>query len=160
MWGYGYRVDANCARCPETIKLVEQIPGLRTAMFSIHAPGVHIPLHKGVTKGMITCHLALKTPTAREKCRIEVNGESYSWREGETFIFDDTYKHEVWNDTDEDRVILLIQFDRPLRFPGSLLRSAILGAIRLSPFVQDAKRNMSRWVDRMKQAEKAAGSQS
>ena len=156
LWGYGYRIPENCKRCPRTAELVEQIPGLKSALFSIHAPGVHIPRHKGVTKGMITCHLALKVPKEREKCRIFVHDQDYLWEEGKTFVFDDTFKHEVWNDSDEDRVILLVQFARPLRFPGSLYRAVILELIRLSPFVQEARRNMRHWTDRMKAAERAA----
>jgi beta-hydroxylase len=31
-------------------------------MFSMHEPGTHLPRHRGVTKGMVTCHLGLKIP--------------------------------------------------------------------------------------------------
>jgi len=59
LWGYGIRVEKNCARCPRTSTLVESIPGLITAMFSIHEAGAHLPGHRGVTKGMLTYHLGL-----------------------------------------------------------------------------------------------------
>ena len=153
MWGYGFRMPDNCARCPETARIVESVPGLKTAMFSIHAPGVHIPRHKGATKGMLTCHLALIVPREGEKCRMQVDEQMYHWHEGRTLVFDDTYHHEVWNETDEDRVILLLQFARPLRLPGRIISSIFLSAIRWSPFVQDARRNMLNWEQRLKQAE-------
>ena len=35
-------------------------------------------------------------------------------------IFDDTYEHEAWNDTDRTRVVLFVDFVRPLRAPGTL----------------------------------------
>ncbi len=145
IWGYGFRVPENCARCPETARLVEAIPGLKTALFSIHAPGLHIPRHKGVTKGMITCHLPLIVPPQPGACRMAVADELYHWEEGRTLAFDDTYPHEVWNDSPEDRVILLLQVDRPLALPGRVISSAFLTAVRWSPFVQDARRNMRRW---------------
>ena len=143
--GYGYRVDHNAAKCPRTTAIVEQIPGLISAFFSIHAPGVHIPRHKGMTKATITCHLGLLVPKERDKCRMEIAGTVYYWEEGKTLVFDDVSRHEVWNDSDEDRVILLIQFARPLRFPGSLIADFFLALVRVSPFVQDAKRALAKW---------------
>lgn len=145
LWAYGYKVEENCQRCPETVRLVSSIPGLRTAMFSIHAPGLHIPRHKGSTKGMLTCHLGLKVPVRKRKCRIKVRKRYFSWEEGKTFIFDDTSPHEVWNDTAEERVILLLQFNRPVRFPGNLIAYAFLQGIRHSPFIKDGRRNLSKW---------------
>ncbi len=156
LWGYGYKVPENCRRCPETAKIVECVPGLRSAFFSVHAPGLHIPRHKGVTKGMLTCHLGLSVPREREKCRMMVEDQELVWQAGKSFVFDDTYHHEVWNDTEDDRVILLIQFDRPLRFPGNLLYKAFMRAIRWSPFVQDAKRNLKRWEKTYAAAEREA----
>jgi len=48
--GFGERLSKNCAQAPETTKLLEQIPGIQTAWFSILAPGYHIPAHRGVTR--------------------------------------------------------------------------------------------------------------
>lgn len=144
LWGYGYKSPLNCKRCPKTTEIVERIPGLMTAMFSIHAPGIHIPRHKGVTKGMVVCHLGLIVPKAREKCRMQVEDRLLHWDPGKTFVFDDTYAHEVWNDTDEDRVILLLQVERPLRGVGRALARIFMTAIRWSPFVQDARRKWSK----------------
>ena len=50
------------------------------------------------------------------------------WAEGETLVFDDTYQHEVWNDTDGTRVVLLIQFERPLRNPGKWIADTVPAA--------------------------------
>ena len=69
-----------------------------------------------------------------------------SWELGKTIVFDDTYKHEVRNDTDEDRVVLLLHLRRPVRFPARLLASAIFTAIKWSPFVRDGIANHRRWA--------------
>lgn len=142
LWGYGHRVDQNCARAPRTAALVDRIPGLITAMFSVHEPGTHLPRHRGVTKGMITCHLGLIIPDDPERCRIAVEDQVYSWAPGRFFIFDDTYKHEVWNETDEDRVILLIHVRRPLRGAGKWVERLFFRALQLSPFVQRVRANL------------------
>ena len=150
LWGYGYPIDENLARCPETQKIVEAIPGLNSAFFSILAPGTHIPEHRGVTKGLITCHLGLIVPRDGD-VRMRVHDRVVRWAEGETLVFDDTYQHEVWNDTAGTRVVLLIQFERPLRNPGKWIADKFLHVVRKSAFVQEARQNISSWNAAVKQ---------
>lgn len=150
LWGYGYPIDENLVRCPRTRDLVAQIPGLNSAFFSILAPGTHIPEHRGVTKGLITCHLGLIVPRDGD-VRMRVHDRTVRWSEGETLVFDDTYNHAVWNDTSGTRVVLLIQFERPLRNPGKWIADAFLNVVRRSAFVQDAVRNIGDWNAAVKQ---------
>lgn len=142
--GYGYPIEENLARCPRTAALVARVPGLNSAFFSILTPGAHIPAHRGVTKGLITCHLGLIVPRDGD-VRMRLGDRVVRWAEGETLVFDDTCRHEVWNDTRGTRVLLSIQFRRPLRQPGRLIADLFLGAVRRSPFVQDARANLARW---------------
>lgn len=144
LWGYGYPIDDNLARCPRTRALVEAIPGLNSAFFSILEPATHIPEHRGVTKGLITCHLGLIVPRDGD-VRMRVHDRIVRWAEGETLVFDDTYNHEVWNDTEGTRVVLLIQFERPLRNPGKWFADVFMGFVRRSAFVQEARANIDRW---------------
>lgn len=150
IWGYGYRIDDNADRCPRTAALVEGIPGLNSAFFSILAPGTHIPDHRGVTKGLITCHLGLIVPRDGD-VRMRVHDRTVRWAEGETLVFDDTYQHEVWNDTGGTRVVLLVQFERPLRHPGKWFAAKFLNIVRRSAFVQEARENISQWNQAVKQ---------
>ena len=150
LWGYGYPIEDNLAHCPETQKIVEAIPGLNTAFFSILAPGTHIPEHRGVTKGLITCHLGLIVPRDGD-VRMRVDDRIVRWAEGETLVFDDTYRHEVWNDTTGTRVVLLVQFERPLRNPGKWIADKFLHVVRKSAFVQEARDNISSWNAAVKQ---------
>lgn len=145
LWGYGYQSKANCARCPKTTALVSKIPGLRTAMFSIHEPGMRIAPHKGVTAGICVGHLGLQIPAQRQDCAIRIADQVRHWENGKAFVFDDTYKHETWNNTSEPRIILLLHFDRAVRFPGNLLAGLFMAGIRLSPFVGDVRRQMDHW---------------
>lgn len=149
LYGYGYRIDRNCRLCPETTRLVESIPGMFTAFFSVLAPGKHIPLHRGPYKGLLRCHLALLVPEPKEQCWIEVGGVRKHWEEGKCVVFDDTYKHQVQNNTDGTRVVLFLDILRPLRFPGSLLNWLILHIMRWSPFIRDAVRNQRAWERRL-----------
>jgi ornithine lipid ester-linked acyl 2-hydroxylase len=148
-YGYGFRSDANCARCPETTRLIESIPGMKTAMFSILAPGKRIPPHDGPYKGVLRYHLGLIVPDAPDDTRdwvgIKVGGEVAHWSEGRSLVFDDTYEHEAWNDTDETRVVLFVDVVRPLRQPMRMANAAIIKIIGWSPFIQDAKRRHRQW---------------
>ena len=151
--GYGCDIAENMKRCPRTTRLARKVPGLNSAFFSILAPGAHIPPHRGVTKGLMTCHLGLIVPNGN--VRMRVDREIVRWADGETLVFDDTYEHEVWNDTDETRVVLLIQFARPLRAPGKWLANLFLWGVKHTAFVREARDNVALWTRNMHQVEDA-----
>lgn len=142
LFGFGYRIDENCKLCPETARLLENVPGLRTAFFSILAPGYRIPPHRGVTKGVVRGHLCLIAPDRAESCWMRVGDQRVIWREGECVVFDDTFEHEVRNDTDQRRIVLLVDVDRPMRPFGRVIHRLFMAAIRASDYVQGARRNL------------------
>ena len=152
---FGERFDPNCTRCPETARLLDRTPHIRNAWFSILAPHYRIPPHKGPTNGIIRIHLGLIVPRDSEHCRIRVDKEVFGWEEGKCVVFDDYFEHEVWNDTDEQRVVLFFDVDRPLRPLGRLLNKMLLAGIRRSPYVRDARRNMLAWEKRHREREQA-----
>ncbi|MEN8174205.1 MAG: aspartyl/asparaginyl beta-hydroxylase domain-containing protein [Pseudomonadota bacterium] len=145
LYGYGYRRDAACACCPETARAVERIPGLESAFFSILAPGAALKPHKGPTKALLTCHVPLWVPEERGRCYIEVDGQRHVWKPGEVFLFDDTCRHEVRNDTDQERVVLLIHVRRPTTGLGRVVSTSFLQLIKWSPFVREARRSLDAW---------------
>jgi len=149
LYGYGYRSDRGCARCPETARLLERVPGMTSAWFSILAPGKHIPRHSGVTKAIIRCHLALKVPKQGNRVRMQVGAELCHWQEGRCLLFDDSRKHEVWNDTDEERVVLIFDVERPMTRKGRAVARIQSWVLRQSPFVRDARKNQLAWEDRI-----------
>lgn len=144
-YAYGVKAEGNCARCPATTRLVEAVPGMKTAFFSIISAGKHIPAHRGPFKGVLRYHLGLLVPEPRERCRIRVGSEVRHWEEGRSLVFDDTYEHEVWNDTDGLRAVLFLDVVRPLRFPANLINHVILFLIAHSPFVKDGVQNYKAW---------------
>ena len=111
LWENGVRRDANCARCPRTAALVERLPLIivpdraPNAFFSVLRAGARIPPHTGVTNMRATIHLGLIVPLG---CGFRVGGETREWRSGKAWAFDDTIEHEAWNDSGEDRVVLIV----------------------------------------------------
>ncbi len=142
LFGFGQKLEKNAKLAPRTCEILEKVPNLQTAWFSILAPGYHIPAHTGVTKGIVRAHLGLLIPEAYEKCRIRVDDTITAWKPGEIFVFDDTYEHEVWNDTDEERVILLFDFNRPMKLGGRILNKIMMSAMKMTAFYQDPKKNL------------------
>jgi ornithine lipid ester-linked acyl 2-hydroxylase len=109
LYAFGHKLPQNCQRCPETTRLVEQIPGMTTAGFSSLAPGTHIVPHVGYTNAVLRCHLGLIVP---DGCALRVGEETRQWQAGKALIFDDTVEHEAWHRGKGDRVVLLIDVKR------------------------------------------------
>ena len=121
LYAFGRRIAANCDLCPETVRLIESVPGMQTAGFSRLGPGAHIRPHVGLDRGVLRCHLGLHVPP---ECELRVGSETRGWGEGEILLFDDTSEHEARNRSDSARVVLLLDFKRN---PGDFhLKYAIL----------------------------------
>ena len=148
--GFGARVEHNCARCPETMRVLEAIPGLQSAFFSILAPGFHIREHRGVTKGIIRVHLGVKVPKAADQCYMRIDDQRFHWEEGKVVVFDDTFRHEVFNNTEEERVVLFLDVDRPMRWVGRTLHRGFVALIRRTAYYKDPMRNLAKWEERFR----------
>lgn len=145
LYVYGRRVDDNCAVCPRTAAILDTLPGLRSAMFSILKPRYRIAPHKGPTRAVIRAHLGLKVPRDWQNVWIRVDDQVLHWQEGKVVLFDDTYEHEVHNDTDELRAVLFIDIDRPMDRVGTIFNRMLLWLIQASPYVKQPLKNLSRW---------------
>lgn len=140
-WFVGYDVwdDPNCLRCPSTAAVLRAVPGLTTGFFSILSPGKRLPPHHGPYRGVLRHHLALIVPEPTRSCGIRVGDQTRHWEEGRSLVFDDTYEHEAWNDTEGERVVLFLDIKRPLRPPLNWVNSGIVKAVSHSPFVTSAR---------------------
>lgn len=158
LYAYGHRIHQNCMSCPETDRLLSHIPGMKTAMFSILAAGKHIPQHRGPYKGVLRYHLGLIIPQPYESCMIRVKDEIRTWAPAESLIFDDSHPHEAWNRSSSERVVLFVDFERPLPFPLSVLNRVMIARIARTPFVTTAVerlRNPNLIAEERRQAEEA-----
>lgn len=147
--GVGMDCRENARRCPETMKMLEKIPGVTTAFFSILSPRKHIPSHRGPWAGVLRLHVGLLVPEPRDQVRIRIANQTCLWQEGRCLIFDDTWNHEVWNDTDGYRVVLFIDFERPLKWPLNWINHALLNLAPLAPFLREAKGKQKAWEKKM-----------
>jgi aspartyl/asparaginyl beta-hydroxylase (cupin superfamily) len=146
--GYGFRSRANIKLCPNTWRICQNIPGLITVMFSILEPGKHLPAHRGPYNGVLRLHLGLIVPEPRDQLGIRVEHDVYRWQEGEAVVFDDAYEHEAWNRTPHTRVVLFVDFIKPLRFPANILNWLLLHLAVFTSFIREGVDNQKAWEKR------------
>jgi aspartyl/asparaginyl beta-hydroxylase (cupin superfamily) len=103
---------------------IKQIPSVITAGFSKLGPGTKLSYHKGWAKlsnNVLRCHLGLKVP--KNKCKILVTKENdypnltnikaMYQKENKWIIFDDSLYHSASNDSDTDRIVMILDIIRP-----------------------------------------------
>jgi beta-hydroxylase len=125
----GQRLDENCRRCPQTACILESVPGITMAGFSLLTAGTRIRPHKGITDRVLRCHLGLTVPNS---CGLCVAGEIRHWQTGKCLVFDDTVEHSAWNDSKENRIVLLVDFLKSEMELGQSLPPSIAAALNHS----------------------------
>tara|TARA_Y100000310_G_scaffold340653_2_gene437206 strand:+ start:93 stop:647 length:555 start_codon:yes stop_codon:yes gene_type:complete len=98
--------------CKKSLAFLRSLDHIHVATYSVLRPGAKIYPHVGEDKGkdVYRVHLPIIIPKDSKNCWIKVNGQKKSWKTGELLIFDDKIEHEVHNDTEEERVIILMDF--------------------------------------------------
>ena len=113
LWRFGRPERENTIRCPLTTSLIESLPVSRDAgltYLSALAPGTRVAPHCGPTNTRLRVHLGLFVP---DGCGIRVGQESRTWENGRAIVFDDSFEHEVWNEGDETRYVLILDIWHP-----------------------------------------------
>jgi beta-hydroxylase len=112
---YGANLKSAEQLCPKTVALINQLPHVKGAMFTMLPPGARLVKHRDPYAGSLRYHLGLVTPNS-DDCYISVDGQKYAWRDGEAVMFDETYIHYAENKTDKNRIILFVDVKRPVTF--------------------------------------------
>ena len=116
LWEKGGPVPGIADRCPRTMEAMRAVPlphittRAPSILFSLLRPGARIPPHAGVMNARLICHLPLIVP---QPSGFRVGNETRAWEEGKLLVFDDSIEHEAWNDSAEDRVVLIFDIWRP-----------------------------------------------
>ncbi len=116
LWQEGIALPDHIARFPRTVKALEawprcEVPGCSpTAVFSILDAKTRIPAHTGVANTRLIVHLPLIVPPG---CGFRVGAERREWQPGKAFVFDDSFEHEAWNDSDVPRAVLILDIWSP-----------------------------------------------
>lgn len=121
----GFKPKTNRTLCPETCQVLDRIPTLLQAFFSVLDPGKNVPRHEGPYLGYLRYHLGLRVPKEDPPVLV-VNGIPYVWKEGQAVLFDDSWPHEVMNSSREIRGVLIVDVLRPMPWLPSLVNKAVI----------------------------------
>lgn len=113
---YGIEVEGNRAACPTMAAIADAHPEVLSASFSFLAPGKYVPPHRGPFRGILRFYLVLSMPLADDGTPLAVlriADKEYRLNDGEALLWDDTYEHEVRNQSDQLRVVMLLDVWRP-----------------------------------------------
>jgi hypothetical protein len=115
LWLYhGHFYEKMAQRCPRTLELAQGLnhcgDSLGGVFFSVLKAGTTIKPHFGPTNARLRLHLGLDIPN---DCWLEVAGERRAWKQGECLLFDDSFLHQACNESETDRVVLIVDLWHP-----------------------------------------------
>lgn len=129
----GEWVEETAASFPATRRALAACPQMTTVGFSVLEGHGHIGDHADPNRGALRYQLPLIVPGSLGDCRIRVVDQVIEWQEGHSVLFDVAVLHEVWNDTDDDRVLLMVETIMPLKFPLAILNRFVQHQYRFHP---------------------------
>jgi aspartyl/asparaginyl beta-hydroxylase (cupin superfamily) len=110
----GKRHDDRCDLFPTVSAIVERHRTVRSlaglVYFSRLAPHSRVAPHSGPTNMRVRAHLGIDIPP---HCGIHVGGTNATWQNGRCIVFDDSFPHEVWNESDRERIVLVVDLWHP-----------------------------------------------
>tara|TARA_X000000368_G_C23012438_1_gene704128 strand:- start:941 stop:1657 length:717 start_codon:yes stop_codon:yes gene_type:complete len=139
------RFERNCQEFPETMKIIESEKNLISAYFSVIGPRKMLMPHEGPWCGILRIHLGLQIPTEGKGCTLVVNQQEYRWEEGKAVVFDDTYEHIAVNMTDRNRIVLFLDYMRPLPWPLNWLNHFVVYMARFLPYFKIPIQRHKEW---------------
>jgi aspartate beta-hydroxylase len=129
-WNDALPNERALARFPKVRAVLERLPLVTSggapveAFLSILKPRTRIPPHFGNANHRLTVHLPLIVPAG---CGVKVGGEARETRFGRLMIFDDSYEHSAWNDSEAARIVLIFEIWHPALSAAE--RTAIAGLL-------------------------------
>jgi len=102
---------------PKTCEIIKDIPNIRTVAFSKLKPNSQIQPHIGwgdLANTILRCHYGVDVP---ENCGCVCDNWVVLHKNDEWLIFDDAKMHSSYNYSDQDRIIIIIDMERPAHIP-------------------------------------------
>lgn len=121
-YAFEFYIKKNCDLCPNIYNLLKKIPNLKTALLSRLSPKTKLSPHKGwaeLANHILRCHYGIKVP---EECYLYVNNEKKQIKQNQIVVFDDSKRHYAENNSSKDRIILIIDIERPDYLPQGTSR--------------------------------------
>lgn len=142
LWSRGRPAGPLLDRFPRTVEALRQVPGLRSALWSVLAPGTELPEHTGPDSGVLRYHLGIDCPP---HCALRVGDVEVAYRDDVGILFDDTAPHAAWNRSSMERVTLFCEIERPVGQPARFVNRATHALLALDPRYRAAPDRAAAW---------------
>lgn len=112
----GVDVEGIRNACPQTAAILRSLPRHCAVypwgdmLFSAMAARSRLQPHCSIDNLRVRIHLGISVP---ERCAIRVGHEARTWREGRCLAFEDSFEHEVWNQSATRRIVLIADLWHP-----------------------------------------------
>jgi aspartate beta-hydroxylase len=131
---YGTEFPCNKALCPTLAKLIDGAPEVLSASISFLAPGKYIPPHRGPFRGVLRFYLGLSVPRhadGRPAAVLKVADTEHRIGSGDVLLWDDTFTHEAWSESQQVRSVLLLDvWRRDMPIDMELFSKLLIGLVR------------------------------
>ena len=139
------RFEKSCSLFPKTMSIIDSEKNLVSAYFSVIGPKKMLMPHEGPWCGVLRIHMGIDIPTEGHGCALVVNQKEYKWKEGECVVFDDTYEHFAINTTDRDRVVLFLDYMRPLPPVLNAINHFVVYMARHMRYFKEPIKRLAEW---------------
>jgi Aspartyl/Asparaginyl beta-hydroxylase len=117
--GFGKLQHANARRCPRIAKFLGSHAGVGSigcmAFFSIMNAGTHVPRHTSELNTRMRYHLGIEVPD--RDIHFGIHDQLISWQQDRCIKIDDSYEHEVFQQSDRRRVVFVLDVPHPELLP-------------------------------------------
>jgi ornithine lipid ester-linked acyl 2-hydroxylase len=112
----------NARQCPRITEFLASHAGFGSmscmAFFSIMNPGTHVPPHSSQLNTRVRYHLGIEVPES--DCHIRIHDQTITWKQDKCIKIDDSYEHEVFQQSDRRRVVFVVDMPHPELRPEEL----------------------------------------
>jgi hypothetical protein len=120
--GFGKLQVNNARQCPRIAEFLGSNAGIGSlgcmAFFSIMNPGTHVPRHTSELNTRMRYHLGIEVP--ERDIHFRIHDQLIAWKQDRCIKIDDSYEHEVFQQSDRRRVVFILDLPHPELLPEEL----------------------------------------
>jgi ornithine lipid ester-linked acyl 2-hydroxylase len=117
--GFGKLQADNARRCPRIAEFLGSRAGIGgmgcMAFFSIMNPGTHVPRHTSQLNTRVRYHLGIEVP--ERDIHFRIHDQLITWKQDSCIKIDDSYEHEVFQQSHRRRVVFVVDLPHPELLP-------------------------------------------
>jgi uncharacterized protein YukE len=120
--GSGKLQVGNARRCPRIAEFLASRAGIGRigcmAFFSIMNPKTHVRRHASPLNTRMRYHLGIEVP--ERDIHFRIHDQLITWKQDRCIKIDDSYEHEVFQQSDRRRVVFILDLPHPELLPEEL----------------------------------------